>query len=428
MSLPRLASELLLRVPLVRPAARNAYRAGHRVLDKARLTKQNLLPATCISPSDTPSFFGYYDKSPWDPSGRYLLFLTADFDDRMPAPNDVARVCVVDSWNPNSIRVIGYTRSWCWQQGAMLQWLGETSTIVFNDFEEGQYISRVVDIDGKYCRTLPRPVYAVSKDGTQALSMDFERIHFARPGYGYVSKPLSGRLSEKPPDNGVWWMDTLRGDAKLIISLEQLAEFQKENHPDRTFHYVLHAEFNPNGTRFVFLHRWFQQEEVAHNKRHVTRLYTADPDGHGLYLLEDSGFTSHFTWKDDEHLLATSARPDLGFNYHLYRDMSNDVSILGKGVLTGDGHPSFSPDGRWLLTDTYPDRVDKRTLILYDLLHSRRVDLGSYRVPPVYSGPLRCDLHPRWSRDGNLVCFDSVHDRIRGVYVLDVSSVTGYKV
>ncbi len=33
------------------------------------------------------------------------------------------------------------------------------------------------------------------------------------------------------------------------------------------------------------------------------------------------------------------------------------------------------------------------------------------------NGDLRCDLHPCWSRRGNRICFDSMHEGRRAVYV-----------
>jgi hypothetical protein len=36
---------------------------------------------------------------------------------------------------------------------------------------------------------------------------------------------------------------------------------------------------------------------------------------------------------------------------------------------------------------------------------------------------IRCDLHPRWGRDGRAVCIDSAHEGARQMYVLDVSGL-----
>ena len=54
------------------------------------------------------------------------------------------------------------------------------------------------------------------------------------------------------------------------------------------------------------------------------------------------------------------------------------------------------------------------------------VPLGEYLSPPEANTPaeIRCDPHPRWNRQGTQVCFDSLHEGHRQVYVMDVSEVT----
>lgn len=52
-----------------------------------------------------------------------------------------------------------------------------------------------------------------------------------------------------------------------------------------------------------------------------------------------------------------------------------------------------------------------------------RHDLGSFYADPGLSKENRCDLHPRWSRDGTEVCIDSVHGEGRQMYIVDVGSI-----
>ena len=91
---------------------------------------------------------------------------------------------------------------------------------------------------------------------------------------------------------------------------------------------------------------------------------------------------------------------------------------------------TFSPaNQRWLLSDTYPDsQTHERVLFLYDMDTSRRIDLGSFWADPELSKENRCDLHPRWSRDGRHICIDSVHEPgERQMYVIDVGDIVGLK-
>jgi hypothetical protein len=88
---------------------------------------------------------------------------------------------------------------------------------------------------------------------------------------------------------------------------------------------------------------------------------------------------------------------------------------------------TFSPtDKRWLLSDTYPDSTsNERTLFLLDVDENVRYDIGRFYADPNLRKENRCDLHPRWSRDGRSVCIDSVHEFERQMYVLDVSEIVG---
>lgn len=87
-----------------------------------------------------------------------------------------------------------------------------------------------------------------------------------------------------------------------------------------------------------------------------------------------------------------------------------------------DGHCSFSPDGRWLLTDTYPDSHRMSKLMLYRLADGKLIEVGRFYSPPEFSGDASCDLHPRWSRDGTKICIDSAHEGHRQMYIVDVRS------
>ena len=132
---------------------------------------------------------------------------------------------------------------------------------------------------------------------------------------------------------------------------------------------------------------------------------------------------SHYAWLNDDHLLAWARTEQQGDRYYLIDVSSGSWVIIGQGVLDafGDGHPSYSPDLRWIVTDTYPDRGRQRHLLLYSPVNSRFLEVGRFLAPWNYDGARRCDLHPRWAPDGNWIAIDSVHTGRRALFLIDVS-------
>jgi len=386
------------------------------------------MPNTSSYPAAAPvtagprhHFFGYYDKFPWDSTGRYMLGLETTFIDRPPEPDDTATIGLIDLEDNNRWRPLAETRAWYWQQGTMLQWLATAPDrlIIYNDREEDRFVSVIRDVHTGESRTLPFPIYAVSRDGRSAVSVNFSRVHQMRPGYGYVGLPLPGDDELHPDYDGIYHVDLTTGDYKLIISLAQIVEIRHEPRMDGVKHWFNHLLFNHDDSRFIFLHRWRRQE----GRGHWTRMFTANPDGSDICCVADHDMTSHFDWRNTKEILAWATQHDIGNRYFIFTDRTDKKEVVGEGVLTCDGHCSYSPDGKWILTDTYPDRERMRTLLLYRPSDGHRVDIGRFFSPEEVGGEIRCDLHPRWSRDGRKVCIDSVHEGHRQIYVMDVSRI-----
>ncbi|RKY02806.1 hypothetical protein DRP77_07325 [Candidatus Poribacteria bacterium] len=384
---------------------------------------ERFLPARPVTRGPKHHFFGYYDKSPWNASGKYMLALEVDFADRPPGPDDRAVVGLIDledgcKWHP-----LAETRAWNWQQGSMLQWLPSDPErkIIFNDREGDRFVSVILDVHTGRRRTLPMPIYALSRDGRWAVTLNFARLHRTRPGYGYAGLPDPWEKEDAPEEDGIWWMDLETGEHKLIISLGQIARVKPDPTMDDAQHWFNHLLVNQDNTRFIFLHRWRRRD----GKGWFTRMFTANPDGTGIYCVADHGMVSHFDWKNPRQILAWARQRDVGDRFFLFTDRTGERRIVGEGVLTVDGHCSYSPDGRWILTDTYPDREGMRWLILFREEDGLRVDIGRFYSPPELKGEIRCDLHPRWRRDGRAVCIDSAHEGERQMYVVEVGEIVG---
>src|SRR3954447_13338178 len=82
------------------------------------------VPARAVTRGPRHHWFGYYDKTPWDRTGRYLLANEVGFVERQPKAGDTVAVGMVDLKNNDEFIPLAETAAWSWQQGAMLQWLG----------------------------------------------------------------------------------------------------------------------------------------------------------------------------------------------------------------------------------------------------------------------------------------------------------------
>ena len=378
----------------------------------------NYPPAKAVTRGPRHHFFGYYDKSPWDRAMRRMLALETTFMDRPPTGEDVAVVGVVDLGS-GTFEPVAETRAWNWQQGTMLRWLpgSDDREIIFNDLQEGQFVSVILNLETGRQRVLPRPIYAVAPDGRSAVTLNFARLHVHRPGYGYAGLPDPLVDVPIPPDDGIWRLDLKTDESQLIVSLEEIAAQQTDERMAGGLHRFNHLQFNADGTRFIFLHRWKKPEEWGY-----TRLYTGGPAGEPLCLLADEGMTSHFDWRGATHVLAWARREGKD-HFWLFKDRSDRAEVIGEKTLLQDGHCSYSPDLQWILNDTYPDQEHRRTLMLYQPATDRRIDLGKFYSAPEVGEEIRCDLHPRWSPDGRQVCFDSIHEGTRQMYVVDVGAI-----
>jgi len=380
------------------------------------------LPARAVTSGPKHHWFGYYDKCPWDSTGRYLIAQENSYADHQPAAQDAITLGMVDLKDKDKWIPLAQTRAWSWQQGTMLQWLGSApdKEVIFNSLENKEPCAIIQNVHTGKSRTLPMPIYAIDPKGIAAVTLDFARLHRLRPGYGYASYPEKYEKDAAPKELGIWHMMLTDAKPKLIVSLKRLAEFEPDERFRDAHHWVNHLQFNTDGSRFVFLHRW-----KVGNGKWFTRIFTAKPDGSDLKLHLDTGMVSHFDWKDERFILAWVKTPKDGNRFVLIDTTNNALELIGKGVLTQDGHCSYSPDRKWILNDTYPDKDRLQWLMLFDPKTNRRFDLNQFHSPKQFTGPTRCDLHPRWNRDGTQVCFDGCHDAQRQVYVVDVKDVVG---
>ena len=402
-----------------------ALAASTPALAGAWQASSNLPPVRAITRGPKFHWFGYYDKLQFDATSRYVLGMQVDFEHRSPRPADVIKFGMVDLEDGDKWTELGETRAWNWQQGCMLQWLpGSRDEIIWNDRDGDKFVAHVLNVKTGKRRTLPAPIYSVSPDGQWAVYPDFRRLNDTRPGYGYVGVPDPNKHVLAPKDAGIWRLNTRTGERKLLISFADAAAIPNpHNDSTNAKHWFNHLLFSPDGARFIFLHRWRGAKEKL---GFATRLFTTNIDGTDKYVLDPYGKTSHFIWRDPQHIAAWAWHPSHGEKFYLYKDRTDKVEVIAPDVMTVNGHNTYLPGNKWILNDTYPDKERKQNPYLYNLQTGKRHPLGHFYSPPEYTGEWRCDTHPRFSPDGKKVVIDSPHGgNGRQMYLIDISQIVG---
>jgi len=393
--------------------------------------REKLPPIRQITKGPWFHWFGYYDKFQFSADNRFVLGNEVTFEGRSPTADDSIRVGMIDLQDADRWTELGSTRAWNWQQGCMLQWRpGADHEVVWNDREGDHFVSRILDVKTRTQRTLPHPVYTISPDGKTAIAPDFRRLNDCRPGYGYAGLPDPNRDITAPENAGVWRMDMKTGRQKLLFSFGDAAKVPFTGRKESAFlpgakHWFNHLLFSTDGTRFFFLHRWRNPGQRPGSFQ--TRAFTCDRDGRAWHCLDPHGATSHFIWRDPQHVMAWAWHPSRGEKFYLYKDRTTEVQVVGPDDMTQNGHNTYVPGTKneWVLNDTYPDVQRLQHPYLYHLPSRRRVALGHFFSPPEYTGEWRCDTHPRCSRDGRMVCIDSPHAGGRQMYLIELRDLLG---
>lgn len=406
-----------------------------------------------VTSADGQYFFGYYDISPESPDGTKVLANKAPFIDHMPAITDRLEVGYFVAGKDEYYK-IGETRAWNFQEGCRLQWLNNTE-IIYNDRSEKGLCSIVYDIEKEaIVRKYDLPIYSISKSRNVATSYGFFNNK-----YSYAHSDIESKKDTF--GDGVYLLDMETGKYKLIVPVSKLTLIAES----QEFHnWVEYCTFSPDGEKFFIFHRWEDEHGLIGNQ-----LCLSDNKGN-VEILMNSKFISHTGWRGNNSLTAWARLPG-GINslqrnkllektgifrvakriYHaivknesLRQKFTNDAYIifdLKKHTMTkmtqedftSDGHCTWSKDERYMLTDTYPDLQNKRSLMIYDMQKDIVYFLGKFYSFPEKkhgiandwdSSTLRCDLHPKWSYQGNYIYFDSVHEGMRGLYRVNVSKLT----
>ena len=409
------------------------------------------------SPENESFWFGYYNYSPVCKDGSKVLAHRSIFEGRMSKSVDKVEIGYFDLSN-GTWKSLGYSGAFNWQQGSMLQWLGPdfNTRVIYNDVENNHFVSRIIDIKSGKTRTIPEAIYAIDPHGRYSITLNFERCYWTR-AYSYASicnKRWDGR---HPEGDGIFRIDLITGEKIKIISLESIV---RQHSNEDVAHWFEHIQMNLTGTRFSFYYRFGEGENF------VTQAYTSDCFGNTIWKhpLKKNELLSHFGWRSDKeyvifikvHAESSNVRQvateklvknknflsrSIVWCYrkflkkrvvfrgkierekrHFYAftsDQNGFIDNWSGGLLSRDGHPSFTKNGRYMLTDTYEDSDGFRHLYLYDSVKKTTIFLAKL-FSTYNSCGWRADLHPRFSPDEKKIIVDSTHNGYHQIVIFDV--------
>ena len=410
-------------------------------------------PIIAETPPDASYFFGFHDISPWSFDGRFVLLHRFEtLLSRLPSGREIAQIVIWDQ-HSNRFETIGETTTWNLQQGARAAWVpGYERAVAFNRLVDGVPGCQIVDLAGGTRRDYAYTIGAISPDGRYSLSPNFGRLARYWKAYGYQGVPPSPDIGDPAPArDGIWRLDFHTGDIELMVPIAALSGYGKPL-ASTAYRFVTHISFNPSGTLIAFYDRYITNDGAL-----FSRLCTSRPDGTDIVVLAEEK-VSHFVWLNDELLLVwmrnsvlpiasirragllaspwlrplvRAARLARGrMKSALLQEAFYEVDArkrrppkpFATALLTEDGHPMLSPDGHWIVVDSYPDKAGRIPLMLVDRKAKGRIDIGQFHHGATTTdGDLKCDFHPRWNRDGTRISGDLCTDGRRSMVIVDAT-------
>lgn len=406
------------------------------------------VPIYCLTPNTDAVIHRFFDSNPISPSGRYLAVTKFPCEDRTPRPGEAAQIVVVDL-DTGSEKVVAETLGWDTQLGAQVQWGSSDDALFFNDIDTEKWIPVGVqlDINTRKIHHLPGTIYHVSPDGKHVASPCLLRTARTQLGYGVLAPPNKIPVNHgAPDDDGLYVTNLVTDECRLLVSLRQIVDacpaLQEDEYRNGNF-YAFHAKWNPQGDRLMLVVRWVPPTPVwrrllskAASKKYMRKhVVTMAADGTDVQLAvsaEDWARGGHHpNWcPDGRHVMMNLNIHGDGLRFVQFRYDGGPPEIMHNAM--GSGHPSLHPNGRFVLTDTYPYEAisygDGTVPIrLIDMSTDTEHVLARMMMQPGYVGSsreMRVDAHPAWDSSGTIVIFNGFANGTRQVFAADTSAIT----
>ena len=355
-------------------------------------------------------FFGYYDHIPFSDDMKYFVCHQIGGNLKLNLYNFSGSMIELKKELTN-------TQHFNFQQGIRPIWVNNRK-IIFNRILNHKLISSIYDIKNDCFYDFDIPIQEISVKNNIFIFMDYSNLDIINKDYGYGIK---GEISQKEI-KGILGYDYIQNKVVFDLSLVDIHSLSQNRNLPLSECELNHIHQSPYDDSFIFIYR---------NKSHkgFSELYSYNYKTNDLKVLYSGSLVSHYCWISKNTIFAYLEHNGQAGFFELYFKTSINFTqkILPKSEdNTSDGHPSVSPDNKWIAYDSYPDKARQSHLYIIrnDLeIKSKKILVGKFYSPLEFNGYNRCDLHPRWSPDGKYISIDSAHDGSRKTYLIDVSKI-----
>lgn len=384
-----------------------------------------------ITVGEQHHFFGYIGQTgtiPWNKSGRYIVAMQTDFHDHMPAPNEAAKIILIDTKQDYNITVVDSSRAWNFQQGTMLYWNPDAPETQFffndRDLQSNKIFTVLYDIEQRERIKEYRfddvsiANAGVAQNGGRFAALNYGRLARLRPVTGYP-EAFDWTVGDRAPDDdGIFIVDIASGEKQLLVSFKALADLTRaqtfrtgssgrlsalppgasedgvDAKIDSVSLYINHTLWNRNDDLIYFYLRGKNKNKSIW----IDMPCTIKPDGTGL-TPHTTLLGGHPEWMNSDVIIGDNNK----------RQVLYDVSqkkIIGQ-IGTPDIFPkpggdiSLSPNGRWFVNGY--SKGGKNYYVIFDRMTGIHLKSPAFSRGPYTKGELRIDPAPRWNRTNDAV-------------------------
>jgi len=353
-----------------------------------------------LTNSGQRSVHGYYDLPPWSRQTGQIAFSSL-------LPGAVEGDIYVMGRDGSDITHLGRSRSMSANGGALVQWSADGERVYFRDREGDTSLIAWVDVDGGRRGAIPGDLRMICPTGNRNVY------------HTNCANMADSALLVDRDGQGVFIMDLHTGRSEMIVSVEECLALHARRDEIRDWHlYIKHTKWSSDGQRimFVFTNEIRYAAKYAEEPR-VKDICVVNADGTDLRNIGEFGH--HPLWHPGgREILANcrwEGRPGLSL---VLIDADTGERRLATTAIAGAGHPSFSPDGKYIAVDYVLNREGYGSINLVDV-EANRVE-HAVQVRVTNHSHTGTHLHPAWSWDSKQLLFASDSSGIAQLCVIDV--------